>query len=150
MLTNYLLVKFVHIAAAIIGLGTSAALGIALEFHGNDTVHGSFVQRVIERGLIFVVLPGYLIVLASGLWMVQLNWSFTTPWIQRAMTLWTGGLVLLVASVVVGRKQRRLFETGDQDTTRYRRLMLLSRVLGGAFGLVILSILYVMVFKPSR
>jgi uncharacterized membrane protein len=149
-MTNYLLVKFVHIAFAVIGLGTSAALGIALEFYGNDTVHGSFVQRVIERGLTFVVFPGYLLVLATGLWMMQLGWAITTPWIQLAMVLWTAGLVLLVVSLIVGRKQLRLFEAGDRDTTRYRRLMLLSRVLGGAFGLVILSILYVMVFKPSR
>lgn len=45
----YLIVKFLHIATAIIALGTSAGLGILLELYGNDPAHGVHMLRAIRR-----------------------------------------------------------------------------------------------------
>jgi len=149
MLTNYLLVKLVHIAIAVIGLGTSAGLGIVLEFYGDNDAHGSFILRVIERIEAFIVFPAYLLMVATGLWMVRLSWPITTPWIQLGLGIWAAGLVFLVLSMILVRKQRRLFDANQRESSKYRRVVLLSRLLGGGFGLVVLSILYVMVFKPS-
>lgn len=49
MINEYVLVKFIHILMAIIALGTSAGLGIMLEFYGNHPAHGAFVLRAIRR-----------------------------------------------------------------------------------------------------
>jgi hypothetical protein len=58
-MSEYLLAKFLHVLIAILALGTSAGLGIVLEFYGDHPVHGSFVLRAIERIVAFFVLPGY-------------------------------------------------------------------------------------------
>src|SRR5579863_2385902 len=78
MTTEYAWVKFVHILVAILALGTSAGLGIVHEFYGDHPMHGAFVLRAIERVVVFFVMPGYVLMLASGLWMVNLAWPLTT------------------------------------------------------------------------
>jgi uncharacterized membrane protein len=143
--THYLWLKLFHIFVAVVALGTSAGLGIVLEFYGNDPNHGPFVLRAIERMVAIVVLPGYVLVLASGLWMAHLAWPFTAGWIQLALGLWVVGMAVLGCSLAAIRKQRRLHAAGGRA---YARAAVASRVLGGAFGLVIVGILYLMVFKP--
>jgi uncharacterized membrane protein len=145
MAANYLWLKLLHIFVAIVALGTSAGLGIVLEFYGNDPAHGPFVLRAIERVLALVVLPGYVFVLATGLWMAGLAWPFTARWIRLALGLWLVGAATLGCSLAVLRKQRRWQAPGGHAYARYA---VASRVLGGAFGLVVVAILYLMVFKP--
>ena len=145
MATHYLWLKLLHIFIAVVALGTSAGIGIVLEFYGNDPTHGPFVLRAIERMVAMVVLPGYVLVLASGLWMASLAWPFTAAWIQLSLGLWVVGIVTLGFSLAAIRKQRRLHAGGG---SAYAQAALVSRVLGGAFGLVVVGILYLMVFKP--
>ena len=142
---HYLWLKVLHILVAVVALGTSAGLGIVLEFYGNDRTHGSFILRIIERVVALVVLPGYVLVLATGLWMASLAWSFTAGWIQLAIGLWIVGVVCLGCSLAALRRQRRLHGV---EGSAYARSAFASRALGGAFGLVVVVILYLMVFKP--
>jgi len=149
MITEYLWVKFLHILIGILALGTSAGLGIVLEFYGDHPTHGAFLLRAIKRVVTFFVIPGYLLMLVSGLWMANLTWPLTTRWIQAALVLWGIGLVLLSMSLAVLRGQLRLMEAGGVATSSYRRLSLFGRGLGAGSGLVVIVILYLMVFKPG-
>lgn len=149
MITDYVLLKFFHILIAIIALGTSAGLGIVLEFYGNHPTHGPFVLRAIYRLIALVVVPGYVLMLGTGLWLTHLSWSFTTTWIQAALGLWSVGAVILTVSLTVLHKQIRLFETGGPSSSAYRRMSSLERLLGGGVGLVVVTILYLMVVKPG-
>jgi uncharacterized membrane protein len=148
MSTGYLWVKFLHILVAVISLGTSAGLGIVLEFYGNDPTHGSFVLRTIERMVVLVVLPGFLLMLTTGLWLTSLAWPFTTRWIQLALGLWVVGIAGLSWSLVALRKQRHLHTTEAYTSIRYAQASIASRVSGGAFGIVVVATLYLMVLKP--
>ena len=148
MLTEYVLVKFLHILVAILALGTSAGLGIVLEFYGDHPEHGSFVLRAVERIVAFFVLPGYVLMLVTGLLMVELSWSLTARWIQAALALWGLGLVALGASLLALRRQRTLFEREGPLPASYRRVARLARGLGAAGGLIIVVVLYLMVVKP--
>jgi uncharacterized membrane protein len=58
MPTAYLFLKFLHILIAILALGTSAGLGIVLEFYGDHPTHGPFLLRVIKGLVTFFVTPG--------------------------------------------------------------------------------------------
>jgi uncharacterized membrane protein len=145
---DYLYVKLLHVLIAVVALGTSAGLGIVLELYGDDQTHGAFVLRAIERMLALVVLPGYVLMLATGLWAVSMAWSFTATWIQLALGLWVAGIVILASSLATIRRQRLLQTTEGQASARYRRTSLFRRILGGAFGFVIVAILYLMIFKP--
>lgn len=148
MNADYLYLKLLHIFVAVVALGTSAGLGIVLEFYGDDPTHGSFVLRVIERMIALVVLPGYVLVLATGLWATSLAWPFTATWIQLALGLWVVGLINLGWSLAAIRKQRRLHINEGHASAGYRRASIVSRASGGAFGLVVVAILYLMVLKP--
>jgi uncharacterized membrane protein len=55
MMSHYLLLKFFHILIAILALGASPALGIALEFYGSHPTHGLFLLRAIGRIVAFFV-----------------------------------------------------------------------------------------------
>lgn len=149
MTSEYLLLKFLHILIAILALGTSAGLGIVLEFYGSHPTHGPFLLRAIRRIVAFFVLPGYLLMLVTGLLMVNMAWPLTTKWIQEAMALWGVGIAVLVSFLAVLRKQLRLLEDEGPATVAYQRLSLLGRGLGGGLGLVVLYILHLMVFKPA-
>src|SRR5438552_18843636 len=96
MVATFLVVKFAHILIAILALGTSAALGILLEFYGDHPAHGAFVLRLIRRIERAVVLPGYVLMLATGLWMADLAWPLTTHWLEAALALWLVGLASLL------------------------------------------------------
>lgn len=146
MATSYLWLKLVHIFVAVVALGASAGLGIVLEFYGKDAAHGAFVLRAIERIVAMVVLPGYVLVLATGLWMAKLAWPFAASWIQLALGLWIVGLACLGGALATLGKQRRLHGTDGVGHARYARA---SQAFGAAFGLVVVAVLYLMVFKPG-
>jgi len=149
MITQYVIVKFVHIFIAIVALGTSAGLGIVLEFYGNHSIHGPFVLRMIHRLVALVVMPGYVLMLLTGAWLTHLSWSFTTKWIEAALGLWVVGAVFLGLSLTVLRRQIALLESTGPSSPAYKRMSFLERVLGGGGGLVIVVILYFMVVKPA-
>jgi len=149
MTSAYLGIKFLHIFVAVVALGSSAGLGIVLEFYAHDRTHGAFVLRAIERVLAVVVFPGYILVLATGLWMAGSAWSFTAGWVQSAIVLWILGAAALGCSLAALRKQRRLHIREETAPAAYRRAFLATRISGGAFGLAVVAILGLMVFKPS-
>jgi len=149
MTSDYLFLKFFHILIAILALGTSAGLGIVLEFYASHPTHGPFVLRAIRQMVAFFVLPGYVLMLVTGLLMVNMAWPLTTKWIQEAMALWAVGIAGLVIFLAVLRRQLRLLEAEGPSTAAYRRVSLLGRGLGAGLGLVVIFILYLMVFKPG-
>jgi uncharacterized membrane protein len=149
MITEYVLVKFFHILIAILALGTSAGLGIVLEFYGGHPTHGPFLLRAIGRIVALFVIPGYVLVLVTGLLMVNVSWPLTTEWIQAALGLWGIGIVMLSIFLVVLRKQLRLLEAEGSASASYQRASVLGRGLGAGVGLVVILILYLMVFKPG-
>lgn len=149
MVTEYVLLKFFHILIAILALGASAGLGIILEFYGDHPTHGPFLLRAIKRVVAFFVLPGYLLVLVTGLWMVSLSWPLATGWIQAALILWAVGMILLALDLTVLRKQLALFKTQGPASLPYKRVSLFGRALGAGLGLIVVVILYLMVYKPG-
>lgn len=149
MTADYVLVKFLHILIALLALGTSAGLGILLEFYGDHRTHGPYLLRAIERVVALFVIPGYVLMLVTGLLLVKISWRLATKWIQAALALWGIGMAILVIFLAVLHKQRGLFETRGPTSTSYQRLSLLGRGLGAGLGFVVILMLYLMVFKPG-
>lgn len=149
MTSGYLFLKFAHVLIAIVALGTSAGLSIVLEFYGEHRTHGAFVLHVVERIVRYFVLPGYVIMLATGVWMADLRWSFGMPWIRSALGLWALGLPILGVFLIVLRRHLRSPHALEPTSAAYGRATLMVRVLGGALGFVVVAILYLMVFKPE-
>lgn len=148
MMQAYLVVKFLHILIAILALGSSAGLGIVLELFGDHPVHGGFVLRAIQRVESWFVIPGYLLMLGTGLWLAKITGLLGARWIQAALVLWSIGLVALIASALLLRKQIALLDVGSVNSASYRWISLLGRGLGALMGVVVIITLYLMVFKP--
>jgi hypothetical protein len=146
---DYIGFKFAHVLIAIVALGTGAALGILLEFFADHPTHGAFVLRVVRTLLAFVVLPGYVLMLATGMWMGHLAALLDARWTEAAMNLWGLGALFMALSLVVLHKQVRLFESAGPSSPAYRRVAMLSRLSGAGAWLVIVAIVYFMIFKPS-
>jgi len=145
----YLWFKFVHVFIAIVAIGTSAALAMWLEFFGSHPTHGAFVLRAIRRLLLCVVIPGYILMLVTGMWMGHLASLLDAHWTEAAMNLWGIGALFFVGLAIALHRQIRLIETAGPASAAYKRMALLGRLMGGGAGLVIVTILYFMVFKPS-
>lgn len=94
-----------------------------------------------------VVLPGYVLMPATGLWMASLAWPFTARWIHWALGLWFVGLACPGSTLAALRKQGHLLRIGSHALARY---VVIARASGAAFGLVVAAILCLMVFKRSR
>jgi hypothetical protein len=148
MMQAYLIAKFLHILIAILALGSSAGVGIVLELFGDHPVHGGFVLRAVQRVESWVVIPGYVLMLGTGLWLAKITGLMGARWIQAALVLWVIGLVALIASALLLRKQIGLLDVGRVNSGSYRRISLLGRGLGAMVGVVVIITLYLMVFKP--
>ncbi len=97
----------------------------------------------------FFVLPGYVLMLVTGLWMVSISWPLTTRWVQEALAGWAVGIAVLAVFLVVLGRQLRVLETEGPGSRSYQRVSLVGRALGAGLGLVVVFILYLMVFKPA-
>jgi uncharacterized membrane protein len=146
---EYLWFKFAHILVAVIALGTSASLAIMLEFFGDHPTHGVFVLRAIRRLLYCVVVPGYVLMLATGMWLAHLASLLDAHWTERAMQLWGVGALLISLSLVAIHKQVKLIDAEGAASRAYRRAAWVGRLVGGGAGLVIVAIIYYMVLKPE-
>jgi hypothetical protein len=134
----YLGLKYAHVLIAIAGLGSGAAVGVILAFFADDPTHGPFALRLARRLLLAVVIPGYALMLVSGMWMGADENLLDARWAEMAMNLWGFGAVFIGLTLwSVGRQIRgagsaawgRLFATG--------------------WGVVVVTILYFMIFKPT-
>lgn len=144
----YLGFKFAHLFIAIVAIGTSAALSVVLEFFGSHPVHGAYVLRMVRRLLYCLVIPGYVLMLATGMWMGHIASLLDAHWTEAAMNLWGFGLLCFVGVAILLKRQIRLLEAEGPASGTYKRVALLGRLMGGGAGLVIVTILYFMVFKP--
>jgi uncharacterized membrane protein len=149
MTIGYLVLKFIHIMIAILALGTSAGLGIVQEFYAEDPAHGAYMLRAIARLEAVFVIPGFVLMPVTGLWMANGVWPLSTPWLAASLALGSVGLVLLLGTLGILRRQIQALETAGLDSRTYRRLSLLGRILGGAAGLIVVAIVYLMVVKPE-
>ena len=146
---TYYALKFAHIVIAIFALGTGMANGIALTFFANHPAHGAFVQRVARKLLHVVVLPGYVLMLATGMWMGHMAALLDARWTEAARKLWGVGAVFCRVTSLALRGLTRLLEADGGASPNYRRAALMTSVCGAAAGAIILIIVGFMVFKPA-
>jgi hypothetical protein len=145
---TYLAFKFVHVFIAIVAIGSSAALSIVLGFFADDPTNGLFVLRLVRRLLWLIVVPGYVLMLVTGMWMGHLADLLDAHWAEMAMNLWGFGAAFIGLTLWALGRQIRSFDTNGPASTAYRRAALWGRITGTGWALVILTILYFMVFKP--
>ena len=150
MFSWYLVLKFIHIAAAITAVGANVTYGVWNARIASDPTHTSFVLKGIKFLDDRIANPAYGVIFITGLIMIFAgHWGFAL-WVIVA-------IVLFVAVAAIGgavftpllRNQIRLADAGDTTSAEFTRLANRSRVIGPLLGLLVVLILVMMVFKPA-
>ena len=151
MFSFYLLLKFVHIASAIVAVGSNITYGVWNVRSARDPQHVGFALKGIKFLDDRIANPAYGVLLLTGLVMLAVGHiALTSLWVIVA-------LVLFVAVAVVGfavfspllREQIRMADAGQVTSPDFERLSRRSRILGPLLGVLVILILVVMVFKPT-
>ena len=147
----YTLMKFIHIAAAIVAVGSNITYGVWNALGAREPAHVSFMLKGIKFLDDRIANPSYGVLFLTGLLLIFLgHWSITSLWIIVA-------IVLFVAVAVIGfavfspllKDQIRLADAGDTASPEFTRLSSRSRMLGPILGIIVIGILVMMVFKPA-
>jgi uncharacterized membrane protein len=151
MFSFFLVLKFIHILAAIVAVGSNITYGVWSVRAQNDSPHLGFALKGIKFIDDRIANPAYGVLLLTGLIMVFAgNIPITSLWILAALALFAGIVVFGVAfySPLV-KNQIRLVDAGETGSPELARLSELSRRFGPGLGIIVLVILALMVFKPS-
>ena len=151
MFSLYLVLKFIHIAAAIVAVGANITYGVWSARSQSEPAHLGFALKGIKFMDDRIANPAYGVLLLTGvlMWIVG-RWSITALWIIAALVLFAVVAVLgfRVYSPLL-RTQIKLVDAGDTTSSEFVRLANRSRMLGPILGVVVILILVLMVFKPS-
>ena len=139
-----------HILAALVAVGATVSYFFWLRRAVLAPESRSFTLetiRLVERRM---VVPAYVIVLLSGLGLIdRASWGWSTPWLELSILLFIVlmGLVGVHARVIKG--QIALVEDGSADSADYDRAHARGRILLGLKVVVVIALVYLMVFKPA-
>jgi uncharacterized membrane protein len=155
----YDIVLFLHVAAVVLGFGPTFGYaffqGFAERFFPRSIPNVMRTFGTVDR---FLVIPGMLVILATGVYLVlEGPWDWEDTFVNVGLT---GIIVLLVLQfAVLGRIERRLAELAERDiaasgsgdvelSDEYWAASKRSAIWGSLAGVVVLVILFFMVVKP--
>jgi uncharacterized membrane protein len=147
--TLIILLKVVHILAAIVAVGSNVTYAYWLRRAGMDrdrliyTIEG--IQRLDNR----IANPAYILVLLTGLGMVLAGaFSFTTGWIVAAIALYVALVVVGIAFFSPAIKRQLEEAQRDPTSPAYAAAAARSNLFGVGTLVVVLVIVFLMVTKP--
>jgi len=146
-----LIVKYIHILAAIVAVGFNISYVAWIIRARRDPAHTGFALKGIKFLDDRIANPSYGVLLLTGLLMVFLaGYRITTFWIDATLVLFVVLIVIAATQYTPTlRKQIALVEAGDMSSTEFNRLAQRGQILGQALGVIVLVILAMMVFKPT-
>jgi len=147
----YLLLKLLHVVAAITAVGANITYAVWIAMGSRDPKALPFALRGIKRIDDRLANPAYGLLLVTGVGMMLINGiPITTPWLAS-------GLVLYVAIVLVGvlgytptlKEQIRLIEKDGAGSQAYEAAARKGTRQGVVLGVLALLVLFLMVVKPA-
>ncbi len=153
MFSFYLVLKFIHVMAAITAVGSSVTYAIWILRARTDVAHAGFALQGVKFINDRIANPAYGVLLVTGLLMLAAGHiAITTLWIVASLVLFA--ILAVLSAGLYGRTLRdqiRLLGEGAGDATSaaFERLGRRGQIAGQAMGLVVVVIVVMMVFKPS-
>ena len=151
MLTIYVLIKVVHVFAAIVAVGTNITYGVWIGRAKRDPASLPFALRGVKFLDDRVANPCYGLLVLTGFAMAGVSkLPLTTPWILAAI-----GLVLVVFGVAMFgytptlRRQIEALDRTGANSSEYLALAGRSTRLGAVLGVLVAAIVILMVVKPQ-
>lgn len=148
---EYLIIKWLHILAAITAFGANITYGIWLSRAMRQPESLAFTLRTIKVVDDRLANPAYGFGLVTGLVLVFLaDWSLTHPWLLTSLVLY--GLVFVLGAFGYSPALRRQIKTAEAlgpHSPEYVAVARRGNVVGIALAALVLAILFLMVTKPS-
>jgi uncharacterized membrane protein len=146
---EFLLLKLVHVASAIVAVGANVTYAIWLSRAHRDRAHLVFVIetiRFLDRRL---ALPAYGLVLLTGIVMVARGvYSFTTGWIVAAIGLYLLAVVVGIVAFSPTIRRQLAEARRDPSSAAYAELARRNTTLTLVTLTVVGAIVVLMVTKP--
>ena len=144
-----ILLKLVHVLAAITAVGSNLTYAFWLRQAGRDRTRLVWTIETIHRLEMRVANPAYAVLFVTGVLMVAGGvYSFETGWIATAIVLYVAVAILgitLYAPAI--RRQLAAAET-DPTSAAYEAAERRSTLLGVVTVAIVLVIVFLMVVKP--
>jgi uncharacterized membrane protein len=159
-ITNLEFSLFLHITAAIVGLGAPFVEGltypVATRMNPRFLPYKHRLQLAIN---VFLALPALVVVLATGLYQVsELNYQLGDFWLSGAMTIVVVlALMLLAYFIPEDRRLQAMIERDIADSgsgevvpsAEYLRRVRIEAAAGTFADLLVIAAVYLMVTKPG-
>jgi uncharacterized membrane protein len=158
--TDYEVSLFLHISAAVVGLGVTFAEGltypVALRMGARFLPYKHRLQLAIN---VFLAFPALVVVAATGLYQVsEFDYELGDFWLSGSLTI-VIVLALLLAAYFIP-EDRRLQAMAERDieaanggevvvSDEYRRRVRIEAAVGTFADLLVLAAIYLMVTKPG-
>jgi uncharacterized membrane protein len=148
---TYLLLKWIHILAAITALGSNITYGFWLTRASRQPAVLPFTLKGVKLIDDRIANPAYGVALISGFGMVHVgHLSLRTPWLLSALVLYALMVIIAVAGYTPTlKRQIQAVERGGAESAAYRALQRRGRVLGAVLAVIVLTIVFLMVVKPT-
>jgi uncharacterized membrane protein len=156
-MTEYNLALFFHLAGAFALVAGTVVAGVAFEAARRRRSPAEIALLLgLSRIGVLLVGIGTLLVLAFGLWLVELgHWGYGTGWVEAALVLLAVTIALGAAGGRRPKRARRLAlrlrDEPSPDMEQLRALLDDRATLAVNYGsaLLLLAIIVLMVFKPG-
>jgi len=146
----YTLLKFVHVLAAVVAVGSNITYGVWLVRGSRDPKMLSFALRGVKLLDDRMANPSYGILLVTGILMVLIGGiSIATSWLIVALILYVAVVLLgLLGYTPALKRQIQLLKTKGAASAEYKAASQRGTVIGVVLGVFVVLIIFLMVFKP--
>lgn len=151
--SSYELSMFLHVTAAVVGLGATFAMAVAFPLALKiDERHLPYVHALSLRLSQFFALPALLVLLATGFYQVaEADWDLGDPWLSASMGIVVVLLGLTLAYFIPA--DRRLGAQAERElpdlSDEYMRAAQREGGIGALTGLLVVVVVFLMVTKPG-
>lgn len=146
----YLLLKLLHVLAAMVAVGTNATYGLLLARAHREPAHLGHVRESVRALDRMIANPAYAAVLVTGLLLVWVGpVPLVAPWLLSALLLFLLAAVLgLGVLTPLTRRQSQVLQRQGPQAAEYARLRRMINRISGLAAALVLLILWLMVVKP--
>ena len=147
----YLLLKALHVLAAIVAVGTNVTYAFWLARAGRDQKRLVFAIDTIRWLDRSVANPAYVLLALTGVGLVATTgspYSFTTGWIALSIVLYIGVAILGFAAFAPSIRRQLVEAERDPRSDAYAAAAVRSNAFGLLTTAVVLIIVTLMVTKP--
>jgi len=154
MMEHYLILKLIHILAAVVVTGTGAGIAFFM-FMANRSNNPQAIYITTKHVILgdwFFTTPAVITQITTGIFLMNMQgYSFSAPWFYWVMGLFTFIGLCWLPVLRIQYKLRglaKLSVNSNQVTPEFKSLMRTWTLLGIPAFTAILGIFWLMVFKP--